>query len=54
MRRVIEAMVTRVVERPVIIRSLNLEWGRISSRKHGEPGLLTLGGSAVLSGTHGR
>ncbi len=50
LRRVVEAMVTRAVERPVMIRSLNLEWGRIRSREPGEPDQLTLGVQQCLSG----
>lgn len=50
LRRVIEVMATRAVERPVMIRGLNLEWGRIVSRKPGEPDLLVLGIQRCLAG----
>lgn len=50
LRRLIEAMVTRAFERPVMIRLLNLEWGRIISRKPGGPDQLVLGVQRCLSG----
>lgn len=51
LRRVVETMVTRAVERRVMIRSLNLEWGRIRSHDLGEPDQLTLGVQRCLSGS---
>ena len=49
LRLVVEAMVERALERPVMTRLLNIEWNRIRSWKPGEPDYVTSGVQGCLA-----